>query len=533
MFASKYKPLTQKGLFHKDIVNHIRKWLKNIEELSEFHKPVTRALLLCGPIGCGKSTTLEILLKGYNVINVNTSDLRTTEGIQEVVESIPSFKDVTLSNIGSRGTKCKHNLLVIDNIESCEKSIVSFIDNIHKKKMINIPIVMMTSNSRLKSIFRDDANVLVAEMRKPTLLELTKMTNDINSTEKLCLEKKDIRSIVEHSQFDIRQLLFMLEQKKYSTESIEDFLSNIETKHADIDLIDKLSYIFDKSKPYDMHMTDFISLSEPMTIAGGIFQNYSKNMIGLKNASDVADAISLSNLMQSQMFNDQDWSLYDMYAAMSCVIPCYYIKQEKPDMSTPNPHVGFKDISYNFINSYEEVKRVMLTLHSFKSFVRPTTSIDDFFFMAKIFITNISKLNEYFDQNKRGKNTSKQEKFDLCNNITDTHVLQAWTNIVEQIEYHNLYEIDVLKLDVQTYTSDELVMRDISRVDLRIFKRVLNIFTMDNSNKSLKSNVETALKYKLFKLLLSKISDHQTRTKQHNDKNIDTLVEDLDKIWNF
>ena len=31
MFSQKYKPTTQKSLFHKDVVNNIRKWIQNIE----------------------------------------------------------------------------------------------------------------------------------------------------------------------------------------------------------------------------------------------------------------------------------------------------------------------------------------------------------------------------------------------------------------------------------------------------------------------------------------------------------------------
>ena len=32
MIAAKYKPTVQKDLFHKDVVNHIKKWIKIIEK---------------------------------------------------------------------------------------------------------------------------------------------------------------------------------------------------------------------------------------------------------------------------------------------------------------------------------------------------------------------------------------------------------------------------------------------------------------------------------------------------------------------
>jgi len=536
MFASKYKPTTQKTLFHKDVVNHIRKWLKNIDDLSEYDKPVNRVLLVSGPIGCGKTTTIEILLKGYNTIYVNTSDLRTSEAIEEVSQGIPSHKDVTLANLCTRGKKTKTNIIVMDNIELCEKTIVQFIDTIHNKKSINIPIVMMTSNSRARALFTDNPSVFVLEMKNPALLELTKLTSDINIAERLGLEKEDIKLLVHLSKFDIRQLVFILEQRKYSSaETISKFIENVQIKHVDIDLIDKLTYMFDKSKPYDMVYIDSLASSEPMTISGGIFQNYSNRMHNIEGASDVAEAISQSNIMQSSMFNDQDWSLYDVYSVLSCVVPCYNIKSQTTQIEPGDQKalIGFKDISYNFINSYEEVKRVMRRTYEHKPFTRSNFGIDDFFLMANIFLTNIGKLNMYFDSNKKGKNTSKREKFELCNNITDPDVLVAWNNLVNQLYYHNLFEIDVSKLDVKTYINDEIVMRDITKVDLRIFRRFLNIFTMDDSNKVLKSNVETAIKYKLLKLTIEEICKYREQREIDNKTKADTLVEDLDKIWNF
>jgi ABC-type cobalamin/Fe3+-siderophores transport system ATPase subunit len=532
MFAPKYQPSTQKGLFHKDVVNHIRKWLKNIDDSLEYKKSVQKLLVLYGPIGCGKSTTLDILLKGYNVRMINPSDLRTLEHTNDIVESIPNFQDVTISNIGK---KHKNNILVIDNAEPTDKNMTNFLEILYNKKSINIPVIIMTTNTRLPSLFHGFGDVQSLEMKKPSLLELTKMSQEINANEQLELDPLEIKQLVQLSQFDIRQLLFLLEQKKYSCESFSTFISSVETKHTDIDLIDKLSYVFDASNSFDFQYIDHISLSEPLSISGGIFQNYSNNLADIKQAAEIADSISQSNLMQSHMFNDQEWSLYDVYSCISCVIPCYHIKKQKSTIpSSSCTLIGFKDISYNFINSFEEVKRTMLTSYAaHKQFPSSNYDINDYFVLAKILLCNIGHLNYYFDSNKKGKNTSKQEKFDLCRNITDPSVLSYWNNLVSHIYYNNIFEIDVSKLDVKSYTSEELIMKDITRVDLRMLKRFLNIFTMDSSNKALKSNVETALKFKLLQTVINEEKSHHEKNKRDNETKMEDLVEDLDKIWNF
>jgi hypothetical protein len=433
------------------------------------------------------------------------------------------------------GKKHKNNLLVIDNVEPADKNIANFVDIIYTKKTINIPIIMMTTNVRLQSLFDGNLDLYTIEMKKPSLLELTKISNEINLNEHLGLEPPEIKQLVQLSQFDIRQLLFTLEQKKYSNDQFSDFVSTIQTKHTDIDLIDKLSYVFDASSAFDMQYTDYISSSEPMSISGGIFQNYSNNLDNIRQAADVADSISQSNLMQSHIFNDQEWSLYDVYSCMSCVIPCYHIKKQKNTQpSSSYTFIGFKDISYNFINSFEEVKRTMLSSYAVhKQFPRSNYDIVDYFDLAKIFLFNITALNNYFDSNKKGKNTSKQEKFNLCKNITDTSVLTAWNSLVNHIYYNNMFEIDTSKLDVKSYSNDETIMKDSSKVDLRMFKRFLNIFTMDSSNKVFKSNVETALKYKLLQTIINDEKQYYEKNKVDNETKLEVLVEDLDKIWNL
>ena len=95
MFSQKYKPTTQKSLFHKDVVNHIRKWIQDIEYKYETVKDVKQILFLNGPVGCGKSVTVECLFKGYNLINIDSDNLRNSDKIQESLQQIISFNNIT------------------------------------------------------------------------------------------------------------------------------------------------------------------------------------------------------------------------------------------------------------------------------------------------------------------------------------------------------------------------------------------------------------------------------------------------------
>jgi len=93
---NKYIPTTQKSLFHKDICSHIRKWITGLIESDSSDKK--KILFIYGPVGCGKTASMNILLKPFDIINIDTNELRN-EKSSDVINCIVGFNDIRLSNI--------------------------------------------------------------------------------------------------------------------------------------------------------------------------------------------------------------------------------------------------------------------------------------------------------------------------------------------------------------------------------------------------------------------------------------------------
>lgn len=579
LFANKYKPNTQKALFHKDIVSHIRKWIKMLEELSEFNKSVKQILFIYGPIGSAKSVTIECLFKGYNLIELESDNIRSSDKINDILDLIINFNDITLINIDKinhKNKKDKQNILLIDNIESCEKSLENFIDLIHKKYNKNIPIIIICNNKKFCDIFTSYSNCTSLEFKKPSLLELTKLTNDINKQEGLNLSKEDIKLLIDKSQFDIRQLLFILEQWAYcksiqisSEEQItfQEFIESLGLKDRDLDLFEKLTYLFDNTN-YDLKNLIQICSSEPQIISNCIYQNYITvytnnkkdsfdtkeynlssidNIKVLENYAKLMDSISLSNTIHNEIYENQNWDLYKNYTFSSCIEPCYYIKSNSNILSKyinannlPNSLTQFKDISYNFIKSYEEVKKICK--YNYSKFLNLKnnnnsyliTNFDSCVIMVNILIMCIKNLNEYFNNNKKGKNTTKKEKLFLCNNINTDPAKKSLEIIVNNIYYYKLFEIDLDQfiINKSKYINDDIIKENINQIDLRVFKRLLNIFTFDDSNKLFKSNIEISIQYKLLQLLVNEFNK-DTQSQNFVKKEIENVTVNLDDIWNL
>ena len=548
MLCEKYKPSTQKSLFHKDIVNHIRKWIKTLETNNENNISCKQILFLQGPIGCAKTATVECLFKGFNLIEVDLDILSSNEKTTNLLNTLIDFNALTLENTISK-KKNKQNIVFIDNIELCEKNIDLFVQTIHEK--YNIPIILICNNLKYKNIFINIDNCCFLEFKKPSLLELNKLVSEISKSENLNLNNEMSKKLVIKSDYDIRQLFYLLEQWALSNRldlPFDQFIDSISIKTEDKDIVEKVNLLLDYNKQSDLNELFLHCISEPQVISNNIYQNYNfyhqindetsaeKNRLLLSRYSDMLYSLSESTIYHNQIFENQCWDLYNEYTITSCIIPSFYLKKnkdvlEKDDIKRLNI-VPFKDISYNFLNSYNEVKRIIKrdsikNISTFK--IDRICDVFSCFDFVSILIKCMDKLNEYFEKNKKGKNSTKKEKLDLCNNITDEYKMYL-DRLVNFIYEYNLYEYDVSKMNVKKYKDDIKIREDCKDIDLRVFKRILNIFTLDDSHKNFKSHIEISLQYKIFLLLFNDV----TKQKEENKSKIHQITStDLSEIWNF
>ena len=313
-----------------------------------------------------------------------------------------------------------------------------------------------------------------------------------------------------------------------------------------------------------------IASSEPQVISNGIYQNYtdinlnmnnfdSQDQLELiKNYSNIIDSISSSNIIHNEIFDNQNWSLYDDYTIYSTMIPSYYLKLNSEIISRNSKNISsentntksnfapYKDISYNFMNSFEEVKKICVS-NIYSKKLNPNfkyTNIinqESCFIFVSMLINSINKLNEYFDKNKRGKNTTKKEKLELCNNITtgdsvktDDSVKTALDILVNNIYYYKIFEIDIddFLINKSKYKDDNILKENLNKIDLRVFKRLLNIFTLDDSHKIFKSNVEISIQYKILQCLVEDVSLQPDKIIA-NINSIENMTINLDEIWNI
>lgn len=547
MFQQKYAPNSQKALFQKEVVSLIRKWCSTVQTASN----KKQLLLIHGPMGSGKTSTLRVLLKPFTVHSLDPDILR-------------SFTDDTIrGNVVSYHSKTistnKKNILLIDNVELCEKTIRSFIDAIYLKHEVSVPIVLVYVNSKLTELFSDLENVTIVHFEKPSLLEMNKLSLEIIQYEfpNWYNTLKDYsRQLVYKSEFDLRQLYYILEQLrlhlKYPKQICDNdsnndneecfnfaqFIDSLSVKETELDIHERIRIVFSPSEPYDFENVLQCSLAEPQAVSNAIFQNYVSLPLDLATISDIADDLSRGSTIQSRIFDNQWWYLYEDLTMASCVYPSYRIKMHSKTCTQECTNmISFKDVSCNFMNSYAEVKKIHLNnyvrltkvsknTHTFFNLLSDPCSC---FYVADILMTSLKKVGMYFELNKKGKNISRKEKIDLCNQMNKCPETFAAFEVVVGIVYcYVLFDVDIDTLHIKRrdLQSDILQSSVINLIDLKVLKRFLNIFTMDSfSQKVLKNHTEIALQHTIIQKVL--VDTH------HIKVDIDNLQVNLEDLWKF
>lgn len=572
LLADKFKPTSQKSLFHKDIVAHIRKWIKHLTEIKDNNYKII--LLLYGPIGCGKSATIDVLFKPFNIINIDSDSIRTgIEKTSETLSSLLNYYDKTLCSSLDSKEKSKNNIVVIDNIELCEKNISSFVNSVHQH--FNIPIVLLCNDPKLVQNSKfDTPNTTTFKLPSPSLLELNKLSTEVCSIEKLHLNKTQIKELINKCNSDARQLLFFLDQWKLALKGstsvpndtsvnalFKTFSSTLAVKNTDIDLCSKINYLVAPTTTIDDSY--HIALSEPQTISNTLFQNYPSFLLHAQFTNEhdshdnctaditaeIADSISLSNEFSVKLYSDQMWELYEDYTTFGCVAPAHYLRKLSLPLRQSSNVCPFKDVSYNFIGSFEEVKRVS-SANMFCTKVNPCKQVStnmlaastSFSLVANI-ICLVDRLVTHFDSQKKGKNTSKKEKMDICKALQNSghDDMKKLADLVYSYKLFEILQIDTLysnKKELfaafgENADDHDMVTKYIAQIDLRILKRLMNIFTFDEGHKKLKSHVEMGLKYNILQRFVGDLQASFAAGHTPTVFSIEALTEDLSNIWNI
>lgn len=425
--VDKYEPKDLKNLIgHKDQIKKIQELLN-----SDYNK----TFLIMGPNGCGKSITVKVILKelGFKIKMYDTVTNSNANLIQEMININHNNIKYLLSNVKNT-TK---TALIIDNLDhitlSNEKTVIDSIIsyNIKNKKF---PLILIINSLNPKFLDEYKDHLIKIVFHNHSKHELGKYLEFILKNEDIKVsDKYVISSLIDFSQKDIRRMFYILHDiinsfntTELSKSLIDEYISKSLKKNIDMNLFDSLKEIISSSQNIprilSVYNTDKVLL--PLTL----HENYIKHLNfftdeKLSIISRISDYISKGDMIETDIYTDQNWDLQQTHCFFSIIRPVSLLNTQKKISS-------IDDIKYNISFSSELNKTSLKNINrknifNLNSYLNSSVIdiLDKSFLLNELFVNNkFDEINEIMGgySDDKIKLIEVILKIDKCNKNSNT-----------------------------------------------------------------------------------------------------------------
>ena len=370
LWVDKYRPKEFTNyLAGENIKSTIKEWITDFKA----QKPNSKnCLFLVGPPGVGKTTIAHLILEmfDYDIIEFNTSDARTPKLVKAKMETTLGKKNV----LNLLCNKKKNMAIIMDEIDGMttgERSgLTELIKIMFPKKNVimkdkrrfnylsQTPFICI-SNTLDKKLNEIKAKSVFIKFPMPNKMNLEKYCRHILEQEQLDYNEEIVNIIIANSQYDYRRLGIQLEyvyksKVPLTTENVTDLLENYAKKDVDYTYYECVDKMLGKYQG----IKDTISIynSNKNLIPMILYENFSDHIINNKDNTDKEKLESIVNIYKNYSESDildyniyinQDWGLYNVNAVYKCVEPSYIINTTLKPKPKPKPK-PCKESALNF-----------------------------------------------------------------------------------------------------------------------------------------------------------------------------------------
>ena len=353
IWINKYRSKTLNDIIgNKEQIFKIKNWLININNYK------SRAIIVSGVHGIGKSLTMKLLLDELNYLSriIYPNEIKDHR-IFDDFNDYYNHKNSIYSKINFTDNKNKNLVLIFEETENITlTSEKKYIMDIFKEnnKLKAFPLIFISNNQHSKLLNDLKKNCDEVKFECPTLNELYELINKICINENIKIKNINIMNeLITFSQFDIRRLINLLQEMsfhyKYIDEkAIEVFIEKSREKNIDTGLFDATNKILNNYLDYDtiIKLYEFEKVLLPLMI----HENYIKKVLykSTDNWSDtiydlvkVSDSISRGDNIETSIYTDQNWYLQNIHGFYTCINTSYWINKNNKEYLINNKNIKF------------------------------------------------------------------------------------------------------------------------------------------------------------------------------------------------
>ena len=452
LWSDKYKPESIEDMVgNKKNIDTIKKWLSDFK----INKPgVERALFISGPPGIGKTTIAHLILKhfDYEIIEFNASDVRSQKSVRDNLiktlntTNVSLMKDNTIRNIG----------IIMDEVDGMSSGdrggvseLVSIItppkkDKKRKKVKGNIyinPIICICNNNTEKKLSDLKKICLEINFSKPSNYDLKMISDRIISKEKINIEDDALQLLINYSQNDVRRLTFLLQdihnsinKEVITSEDIEKLYESFSKKKLDISLFEATNKLLNNYNNFEE--TTLLYESDKSLMAMMLHENFintiqknrkDKNKKKLNQIYDIIHNLSIGDIIDKYIYNNQYWGLQGYNGVIKCSLPSKLLNDMEKN-SYMNTDTNFTSLLSKSALQYGNQKNFILIKDKYK------ISKKYVLYANEIILNELMKSN---DENIMKKSLKRLIHYNM--NISDLEKIIKLNKIDKQNEFRKNY----------------------------------------------------------------------------------------------
>ena len=389
-WINKYQPTNLDNFIdNKEQIKKLRNWLDNFET-SKYHTAV-----ISGGHGVGKNLISKLVLfeKEYQIKNIYGSNLKNKSIINELIYLNTKTKNA-YTFLNNKITK--KYAIIIDDTESIsltseKENLIELFKLNEKNKYFPLILISNLQHSKLiNNLKKISLNIII---NQPTPKTLLMYIDNICSKENIIFNDDKIKSyLIKYCQSDIRKLISILQDIYYTFknniitfEMFKEYLHMSQKKNIEIELYNATKYLLNNYK----NMNECLQLYEtekvllPLTIYENyykkIFKSHLNNNNILKLMSDITDCISIGDVIETNIYSDQNWFLQNIHGFYTCVKTSYLLNLEIPNNDINYDVVFSADLNKTSSKNINKKKNINILQNKLKN-----KNINDIIYINKI-----------------------------------------------------------------------------------------------------------------------------------------------------